>query len=68
MDKNNVIITNTIIDPHHGSIHEWGWYNNNLYQRQRNTKTWVKVKKISFTPARVRILNELINRSKITKC
>lgn len=61
IDKNGTIITNKMIDPHHSSIHEWGWYNNKLYQKYRGSFTWIRVKKISFTPARIRILNKLVN-------
>ena len=56
-------ITNTIVDPHHGSINEWGFHNNCFYHRHVHTKKWVEVKKISLTPARIIALNKLINNT-----
>lgn len=60
IDKDKNIITNTIIDPHHGQLNEWGYYNGKFYHRTVNTKTWTKVKKVSLTPDRIKALYELI--------
>lgn len=48
-------------DPHHDQAIEWGWNGGKLYQRMYGTKKWHLVKRVGVTPARVKMLNWLIN-------
>jgi len=50
----------TIIDPHHGGLNEWGYYKNQLYFRNVGNERWVKCKRVSITPKRVKMLYELM--------
>ena len=60
VDKDNTLITNTVRDPHHGRDNEWGYYNGHFYHRHIHTKTWIRVKKVSLTPERIKALYQLI--------
>lgn len=55
-------IIRTAIDPHHEPYpNQWGWDGSNLYIRENvPSRRWVRVKRISFTPARIRLIAELI--------
>jgi hypothetical protein len=56
---------NIVTDPHHDGFLQWAWVNGKLYSRRCNTKyipgKWEVVKRVHITPARVAILNKLIN-------
>lgn len=49
-------------DPHHQPYaSQWGWDGSDLYHRtEPYCGKWVKVKRISFTPARVKALADLV--------
>lgn len=54
---------NKVFDPHYGgSLVEWAFYNDCLYQRSCGGK-WQKTKKVHLTKARVKVLHDLMNRS-----
>lgn len=56
-------ILRTALDPHHEPYpNQWGWDGSHLYTRENvPTRRWVKVKRISFTPARVKALAALVS-------
>lgn len=46
-------------DPHHDGFSEWCFHNGVLYHRSGIKQWWTKVNKVSFTPARVRLIARL---------
>lgn len=63
IDQEGKIITNRVIDPHHGGSSEWGFYDGSFWHRTRCHKTWTRVKKVSLTPSRLKALITLIDKN-----
>lgn len=51
----------TCRDPHHDGFWTWLWDGQNLYIRSAMQFKWTKVKKLHPTPARIAMLNKLMN-------
>jgi len=49
------------VDPHHENACEWRWDGRKLWHRARGVSKWVEVKRVHPTPARISMLNALIN-------
>lgn len=51
----------TAKDPHHNGFNTWGWDGTTLFIKNECQSKWTKVKRIHPTPARVAVLNKLMN-------
>ncbi|MGS2945103.1 hypothetical protein AB1A47_04415 [Enterobacter hormaechei] len=56
----------TAKDPHHDGCMLWGWDGKDLFTKLDSpvVKRWQKVKRIHPTPARIAVLNSLMNQNK----
>lgn len=50
-------------DPHHDSICKWRWDGRFLWHGVNDQSTWTKVKRVSFTPARILAIASIIKDS-----
>ena len=57
-----VIMDATVDDCHHGGCSEWGVLRNELYTRFKSSppQSWTKVKRINYTPKRIRLIASLL--------
>ncbi len=49
-------------DAHHDGFFEWAFDGSDLWHKATINSKWTKVKKISFTPARVLLIAELVEK------
>ncbi|UYB51180.1 hypothetical protein OCJ37_14415 [Xanthomonas sp. AM6] len=57
---NGDAIYRTAKDPHHDGRAQWGWDGTFLWHRGVGQSRWTKVNRISFTPARIQLIAELV--------
>lgn len=63
MPDDSEVIVEYVHDPHHEGGARWGMDNRlRLYHRSQSEDEWTRVRRISYTPVRVRIIAALIDQ------